>query len=254
MGRQLGWIPDVADARDYSASALFGAVRGLSKESTLLRAHAEAAGTNDQVGGSCVGQALEKAIDVRLRHLGHSISKRSAQAIYTGARRYESESDLVDEGCQPRNAMKFIRDVGVASEEAWASDGSRLNDEIDFEVLRDASKLLVFEWYRLQAKGVARADQVAQSLSKGIPVVFGSELDRAFFEYAGGILPGYGPEQEGGHMLCLLDYRHDERGRRQFLGINSWGYGWGERGFFWIGDDRVSSPRSDDFHAIVVSP
>ena len=249
----LGWIPDEPDSSDVSASALLGATtRMLPREGRGLRTLLD--GPNDQVGNSCVGHAYERAIEARLRYLGYSFPKRSAQAIYTGARRYDSEEKLVDEGSQPRKASSFINNIGIPAESSWPSDGSKLNEELEGAILQEASTFLVFDTYKVFAKGASRADQVAHALSKQYPVVFGSVLDQAFFDYKGGKLPPYGPETKGGHMLCLLEYWYDERGQRIFLGINSWGLGWGESGFFLMGDDRLASDRVGDVTVIVLSP
>jgi hypothetical protein len=230
---------------------MFGAVRGLPTEALGLVQHVRR--VNDQQGSSCVGNALSKAIDTRLRKLGFVCPEPSSQALYTMGRRYKRPGIMLeDEGSIPRDVMLAARELGVPSEANWPTNIMTIDEDVPWDVLQESSKFLLMQWSKILTVGAARADAVAQALSKGYPVPFGTELDQKFFDYAGGEIVGYGPERRGGHMLCAIGYKTTPRGRR-FLVLNSWGETWGEGGYFWCDDSFLTSERAGDFYIVVVS-
>lgn len=247
-----GYKQDAHDARDWNASARFGAVKGLPSAALGLRDFVRRV-SDQTITSSCVGQALARAIDIRLRKLGFDGPEPSAMALYTGARSVD-RGVLRDEGCYPRDAMRFSRDIGVPRENVWPFDPAKVNDKLPWHVHQDASRFLLFQWWRIYASGQQRSDAVAQAIASGFPVIFGLELDAAFFSYSGGTIMALGSERRGGHMLCILGYRERADGTREFLILNSWGTGWGEGGFCWMHEDVLESSRASDFYVIEVSP
>jgi C1A family cysteine protease len=72
-------------------------------------------------------------------------------------------------------------------------------------------------------------------LAAGMPIGIGVPVYDSF-EHVGpdGVLPIPDPTIEallGGHGLCLAGY---DEARGCYRGINSWGEGWGDKGFFWM--------------------
>jgi C1A family cysteine protease len=59
-----------------------------------------------------------------------------------------------------------------------------------------------------------------------------------------GIMPSpkLGEEQEGGHEVLCLGY---DLPKQLALIQNSWGDGWGQRGYFWMPFEVISSPDTD---------
>ncbi len=256
--RGLGWKKDAHDANDRTAAALLGAAVNLPAEALGLRDFVLR--VNDQKSSSsCVGQAIGKAIHVRLRKIKPASASEPAEpsclSIYTPARRRASgpKGPLVDRGCAPRDAMFSIRDVGVAPESVWPFDLSKVDVDVPWDELQAASKFLVFEWYRVAADGSHRSDAIAQALVKGYPVVFGLDLWHGFEDYAGGTLLSVGADSVGGHMLCILGYRTRADGTREFLILNSWSDQWGEGGYVWLHENVLASPRADDFYVVQIA-
>lgn len=249
-----GWLADAPDERDFRASARFGAPANLPREALALADHVRR--VRDQGPTSaCVGFAITSGVDVRLRKLGIEWPEPSPVGVYTPARRAVTPKGqkLDDGGSFPRVAMKLIRDVGIPSEQRVPFNPATINDDLKWGAFQDASKLLVFQWFRVYEAGASRSDAVANALAAGYPVVLGAVLDPAFFQNQGETVMTWGPERRGGHMLCVVGYRTRADGSREFLVLNSWGKGWGAGGFFWLHADALASDRVSDIYALVVA-
>ena len=56
-----------------------------------------------------------------------------------------------------------------------------------------------------------------------------------FPAYTKGVYERTTDQAEGGHCVCCVGY---DNARQAWLCKNSWGTGWGEDGFFWIGYEQ----------------
>lgn len=251
-----GYKQDAPDERDWNASARFGAVQPGKLPASALGLREFLRRINNQGStGSCVGQALAKALDTRLRKLGYDVEP-SALGLYTGPRSLDDSDDapLKDEGTYPREAMRFAKKIGVPTEEVWPFDPAKVNKKVPWDVLQDASRFLFLGWWRIYSSGQQRSDAVAQAVAQDFPVIFGLEIDHAFFSYKSGTIERMNEDSAGGHMLCIIGYRTRADGNREFLIVNSWGEGWGENGMCWMHEDVLESSRASDFYVIEVSP
>lgn len=252
-----GWKADAPDERDWKAGAFLGAPVSIPAEASLAHLVDD---VNDQKWtSSCVGQALGKALQVRLRKIGFLLAFiPSFGGIYTLARRVgmkDAKAPLVDDGCFPRDAMTAIKELGVPSAKVWPFDPDKVNEELPWDVLQDATRFLVFQWFRITAFGESRSDAIAQAISKGFPVIFGLRVWDSFLSHLGdGLIREPGKDDAGGHMMTIVGYRTGADGKREFHVLNSWGLGWGDRGFCWIHEDVLSGLRASDFYVIQVSP
>lgn len=108
--------------------------------------------------------------------------------------------------------------------------------------------------------GQAEVDKIKQSLAAGDPVVFGMRMMRLFPKshpdseeaatlmvldagqiYHGSVGPNEG-KLDGGHEMVFVGY--DDK-RQAFRIENSWGGGWADKGFGWIGYDAVKADMDE---------
>lgn len=64
------------------------------------------------------------------------------------------------------------------------------------------------------------------------PVVFGTHVNQAFMDLSGSSVWTFSGTSKGGHAMCIAGY---DDGKGAFYVANSWGYGWGDNGYCWIG-------------------
>lgn len=206
---------------------------------------------------SCVGQALTKAIDTRLRRMGFNVPEPSAQACYTGARELENpgkkDDPLPDEGSNAGDAFRFMKELGCPRETTWPLDPSKITERLPWDVLQDGTRFYVYNVFYMSEEGASRSDAIANALDKDFPVVFAQRIDNKFFSYSGGTIQTFDADDAGGHMMCILGYRPSATGGREFLIINSWGTGWGEAGYCWMHERMLADPRSSEFYMVEVA-
>lgn len=254
-----GWIEDPKDARDWSARAMLGAPlrRGALRESLFLVDHLRTI-HNQKKKNSCTGEAFRTAIDTRLRAIGVKMEEPSSDGIYTIGRamaRKDASIALSDDGAFPRSVAKGLKEYGVPGVSAWPiGDETNINNEPTQEMLTAASAGKISAWSRVDTKGEGRAADVDHALSQKYPVALGIQVDRGFEDYDGKrdiTLPE--GENFGGHMLCLLGFKTNPDGSKSYLGVNSWGTGWGLKGMFWMHETRLVHPTTSDIYIVQVS-
>jgi len=79
--------------------------------------------------------------------------------------------------------------------------------------------------------------EIKEYLAQGIPVVIGAMVNTQFQQLHGSnVLTGlnYNSGSVGGHAMIIAGY---DDSRSAFRIINSWGTGWGDNGYLWIGYD-----------------
>lgn len=95
-----------------------------------------------------------------------------------------------------------------------------------------------FKLERYMRLPAANLDSIKAELAAGRPVVFGMAVDEAFYELQSQVYDRSGGKNYGGHAMTLVGYDDSKKSpnghRGAFKIINSWGTGWGDRGYGWI--------------------
>lgn len=193
-----------------------------------------------------MGHATGGAIDTRLRckNPGVIITEPSSAALYTGGRglmRASEKDALVDMGSDPTLVLKFASEHGVPSEEAWPFDPSKVNDELPWDVHQQASAAKVTGFARVSAQGPTAGDSIMQTIVHEFPMLCGIVVTDAFRNYDGkGLVPAaidtVSPEEWARaprHFVYFVGYTMDGNDLI-VVGVNSWGTGWGDKGFFYV--------------------
>jgi hypothetical protein len=132
-------------------------------------------------------------------------------------------------GTSYSDALNLLRKEGVASLADFpysADDCTRLPSAL---ARQNAGSFRIADWRRVN---VQDETEVKNHIVAGFPVLVGAIVDSSFQNLKGpAIYSQFVGPSLGGHAMVVVGY-DDNRGA--FKLINSWGVGWGDRGFGWV--------------------
>jgi C1A family cysteine protease len=242
---RLGWLPDIPDFRDM----MYGAVHPVPAKLPAhvdLRPHCPPVEDQGQLG-SCTANALVGALEYLEVKDNKRFINLSRLFVYYNERVIEGSVNS-DAGAMLRDGIKTLVKHGVCSETNWKYDIASFAKKPPKGCYQEAEKHQILSYARLNT-----VDEMRATLADGFPFVFGFGVYQSFESQQvakNGILnmPEKGEKQLGGHAVLAVGY--DDADKR-FIVRNSWGTGWGQKGYFTMPysylDDRN---LSDDFWTI----
>ncbi len=279
--RGMGWRPDLPDFRDYTeetpdvrtvlaptgvtAAAAKGARPDRRPAAVDLRDWASP--VEDQGAlGSCTAQAGAGIIEYYERKsFGHHVEA-SRLFLYKATRNLMKARG--DSGAYLRSTMGAMVLFGVPPEPYWPyTDAEEAFDkEPPAFCYAFAQNYRTLLYFRHDAAGVPRAallEKLRTYLAAGHPAMFGftvySSVDQA--ETTGRIPVPFGRERiEGGHAVVAVGYDDamaianasgGAPSRGALLIRNSWGKGWGEKGYGWLPYAYVQRGLAEDFWSVL---
>jgi len=247
MKRGYGWVPDLPDHRDQLYAAPVAAMAKLASKADLRK---QCPPVYDQGQlGSCTGNAIAAAHEFdQMKQNPTGAFQPSRLFIYYNERQMEGTVDS-DSGAQIRDGIKSVGQQGVCPESEWPYDISQFRTKPSASAFQDAAKYKAILYQRV-ARSLA---QMKGCLASGFPWVFGFTVYESFespeVARTGMVpMPGTGENTVGGHAVMAVGY---EDSQDRFIVRNSWGTGWGLKGYFlmpyaYLLDENLS----DDFWTI----
>ena len=241
MIRKYGAIRDVHDVRDRMYRSLPPSLRPVLPSNVDLR---EWAGPIKDQGqeGSCTGHAFSSTREWIGRRYEKSSVILSPQCLY--AEELIEDGDFPnDNGSMPRTGCKVLTAKGCCEAVLYPYVAGQIMAPTAAQA-ENALKYRTGAYHRL-----ASLDNVLTCLADPtpwpVPVAFQVYESFESQEVADtGIMPVPEPGESllGGHEVLCLGY---DLPKQLALIQNSWGDGWGIRGFFWMPFAVLSSPDSD---------
>ena len=243
---RFGWVPDLPDARDF----LFSAPEAiLTKMPTKVDLTAKMPTVYDQGQlGSCTANAIGAAFEFDQVKEGYKDFMPSRLFIYYNERAMEGTIDT-DSGAMIRDGMKSVAKVGVCAEDTWAYDISKFTEKPPTKAYTEAKKHQALLYKRV----IPVLHQLQGALAAGYPVVFGFSVYESFMSpevaKTGKVpLPPRGEQLIGGHAVLAVGYDDAEQ---SFIVRNSWGTGWGIKGYCLMPYGYLTDPQlARDFWAV----
>lgn len=226
--RGYGWLPDVPDQRDHLYAAPVVYLKSLPR-SVDLRKQCPPVYNQGQLG-SCTANAIGGAIQFdRLKQKLRPDFIPSRLFIYYNERVIE-HSVASDSGAQIRDGIKTVAKQGVCPETEWPYDIQKFTIKPTSSCYQDAKKYQAVQYQRVPQM----LNQFKGCLASGYPFVFGFSVYDAFESEAvakTGVLSLPGPKEKliGGHAVVCVGYNDT---KQVFIVRNSWGSGWGMKGYF----------------------
>ena len=247
--KKFGWVPDLPDHRDHMYNAPLGIVTALPAK-VDLRSKCPPVVDQGQLG-SCTANAIGGA---------HRFSqmKQSATGDFMPSRLFIYYNERVMEGTVSEDAGAMIRDgvksiakQGVCPEKMWPYQINKFTTKPSAACYKEALKHQAISYQRV-TQSLA---QMKGCLGSGFPFVFGFTVYESFqsanVAKTGTVpMPGQGEGVLGGHAVLAVGY---DDAKQRFTVMNSWGTGWGAKGYFTIPYGYLTdSDLSADFWTIRV--
>ena len=245
---RLGWLPNPIDVRDISVD-LGGRRRiGTGLEGSLKQ-HVRHV-FNQRNTSSCVAQAIAEGICVRESKAELSVKIPSRLFIYYNSRVFH-EGHHSDSGTHIRTAVKGLTKLGAPDEEHWKfSTGIfKVNRRPRWKPYMRGYGRKGGQYHWILSRDDERIIQIKKAIDEGYPVIFGTSIDRSFLQVSNG-RPIPKPSDMsaiiGGHAMLIIGYQKTLAGTN-FEIVNSWGTGWGNKGFGWMSEDYIRWHKTRDF-------
>lgn len=251
MPYAFGWKPSLPDHRDLK----YAAPRHISialPSRVDLRDQMPAVYDQGNLG-SCTGHGTAAILHfLEMKQKKPAIFTPARLAIYYCTRILEG-TVFEDSGASIRNAIKAIARWGFCDENLYPYDISKFKDKIP-------SSVYGAMWHeRINQYLSVNQDEsdIKSVLASGNLVTFGFTVYSSFISNevaATGIMPmpQINERIQGGHCVTLVGFNDDTR---MFITRNSWGEGWGQKGYFMMPYDfLLNRDFCDDFWTIQQIP
>ncbi|MBP2229149.1 hypothetical protein J2847_002443 [Azospirillum agricola] len=148
------------------------------------------------------------------------------------------------EGAQPKRALEIARQYGCALDDDLPMDGPLWQGTAEAFYAK-AARFRIASFHNL---GVSPAVWRKWLATNG-PILTRLDADDSWMGAgADGELERHDPRSvKGGHAVCVVGYRRDG----SFIVRNSWGPGWGDRGFAYASADYVRSAFREGYGVVV---
>ncbi len=248
--RAYGWKPDAPDHRDQLLKASFIDSLLLPRQKDL---RPWCSRVEDQGAlGSCTANSSTSAVEYLYRKLGRPTQPELSRLFLYYATRVWTEKTPAgqDNGAQIRDVMKTLALFGVCLEKSWPYDVTK------FSVPPiPTAKLEALQHQILYYFSCPTLTSIKKSIADGYPCVGGFSVPSNMESdecAATGIVKYPGPREGfiGGHAVLFVGYDN----KTQLLTFqNSWGTGWGDKGFGYLPYAFVSNGLADDFWTVRVT-
>ncbi|MFL6072090.1 MAG: C1 family peptidase [Mycobacteriales bacterium] len=225
--QRYGWVPDLPDQRDHMFAAPPEEV-GVLPPSVDLRSQCPPVYDQGQLG-SCTANAIGGAFEFDLLTQQLTDFVPSRLFIYYNERAIEGSVDS-DSGAMIRDGIKSVAKLGVCAETSWKYDITKFTEKPSDACYQEALNNRLTSYQRVPRV----LDQFKGCLAGGRPFVFGFTVYESFesekVAKTGVVnMPESGEQVLGGHAVLAVGY---DDTTQSFIVRNSWGAGWGQRGYF----------------------
>ncbi len=232
--RGYGYIRDVEDVLDYKYSAIRPSQIAVPP---MIDLRPQCSPVRDQGQlGSCTGFAIAVGLREFLQiKQGGSFIPLSPLFLYYEERKIEHTTNQ-DAGAQPRDGMAVLAKMGCAPEADDPYDVTKFSHPPAKQAISDAKSFLISAYHRLQT-----LDDIKTCLAGGMGLMIGFTVYESFESDAvaqTGKMPMPQPseQQVGGHAVFVCGFATDASwpGGGYLTIKNSWGTGWGDKGYFYM--------------------
>jgi C1A family cysteine protease len=242
---RYGWRRDIPDFRDFKYAEKHELPVTLPN---LVDLRSKCSSIEDQLSvGSCTANALVGNLEFLELKDKLPYTELSRLFIYYNERVIEHTVNE-DSGAELRDGIKSLASIGVCPEQMWPYVPAAFKHKPDVDCYNYAKYHKISIYSRLSTLTDMRA-----CLATGYPFVFGFAVYESFeseeVASTGKVnIPKRSESLVGGHAVMAVGYNDK---LKRFIVRNSWGVGWGIKGYFTFPYDYAANPElSSDFWTI----
>ena len=188
--------------------------------------------------GSCTGNGIAGCINFIMK----SVSFMASRLFIYYNERYMEGTISQDSGANINDGLSSVVTYGVCSEVIWPYDITQFAVKPSEEAYNLAMNDVVTDYLMLD-----NLFEVKQCLSSGFPVVFGINVYESFEDShvaSSGHVPVPQSNEQclGGHCMKIVGY---DDVNQWLIVANSWGTGWGDKGYCYLPYAYINSDASD---------
>lgn len=201
---------------------------------------------NQQDIGSCVANAIVSDLEFLMIQQGTPYVDLSRMFVYYNARLLLNETDK-DDGSYVSLAMSTLKKEGVCPESTYPYDTDKVFMRPTWEAYREAYAHTLSDYYKIDGSGMQLHRDIWAALDSKHPVVFGTPVWASIQQVGSdGMIPMPDASKSiGGHAMLIVGY---DMNTRRYIVRNSWGTGWGDRGYGYLSFDYLETAGANDFH------
>lgn len=242
--KRYGWRRGLPDQRHLKYADYFAGHAFMLPPSVDLRPYDNPVYDQGSLG-SCTANSTAGMCEYVTKHL-------NKKWLYVGSRLFIYYNERVlegdvgqDAGASLSDGMTVIHKLGVPNEKNWPYDVAKFTDKPPVSVYANGLQHIAGPAFELDNTKII---QLKNCLSAGYPFVFGFTVYESFESdvvAATGIvpMPKKTEEQLGGHAVMAVGY---DDSKQWIIVRNSWGADWGEKGYFFLPYQYISSPDLAD--------
>jgi C1A family cysteine protease len=266
----MGWLRELPDFRDFtlntpSIKALLDKIAfpKAPLASVDLRAWCSPIENQGQLG-SCTANAGVGLFEYFEKKASNSYIDASRLFLYKTTRNLMSLTG--DTGAYLRTTAGAMLLFGVPPEKYYPYIISKFDDEPNAFLYAFADNYRALQYYRYDPPGTTKAKlltAIKENLSAGLPSMFGFTVYSSISQAAtSGLIPipANGESVLGGHAIDAVGYddskvitnaNNKKSTKGAFLIRNSWGTGWGSKGYGWLPYDYVLNGLASDWWSMI---